>query len=291
MLFLWLVETPHIEKIYGSEGDESGKKGYTKANYFVIKNFDKFRSSDVSLIIIGILFTLTMYFGSINNGPLDSDFMFLSIAVVFRFLASFIIALILILQDRTKFWTKHFELIGQSKFDAFNEFKRLFNLLTTLQHLSFFFTAIRLFKLPEIEILMSPLYITQILIGIMLIGIARWSFNCVYSIIGEHGIFFGDFFFYNDDEPKLTYTGIYRYMNNPDVYLGHLWMYGIACFCSSLELFVLGFFGQTLHILFLQLIEKPRLKLLYKHSVRKYSSGVHKVIITQTKRLINKISD
>jgi hypothetical protein len=81
--------------------------------------------------------------------------------------------------------------------------------------------------------------------------------------------------------------GIYRFLNNPDVYLGHFWMYAVALLCSSWELFVVGFVAQSAHVVFLQLVEKPHLKAMYKAKVRPHSTAIEGAIKRNLSGLIS----
>lgn len=179
MLFCGYVESPHIEKIYGSDGGAGSHTG--RANIFIVKNFDPFRSSDIALVLIAILYISLIGIGSTPGGVLDDDMFFIASALFFRILASFSIAFVLVKQDSSQFWTKHFQDLGMSVADAFDNFKRLFNLLTTLQHISFLACAWRLFVLPQMEILMSPYFAARVVFAIMLMGLSHWSFTCCYG--------------------------------------------------------------------------------------------------------------
>ena len=79
-------------------------------------------------------------------------------------------------------------------------------------------------------------------------------------------------------EPFPTYTGIYQYLNNPDTYIGHLWVFGIALVCSSQELFSIAFVSYVIRIAFLNIVEKPHVRAVYKHRVRRSSSALGKKI-------------
>jgi phosphatidylethanolamine N-methyltransferase len=55
-------------------------------------------------------------------------------------------------------------------------------------------------------------------LGVGLIALQVWTSVSIYKSLREFGWFFGDFFF--DASSKLTYSGIYRFLNNPERVLG-----------------------------------------------------------------------
>jgi phosphatidylethanolamine N-methyltransferase len=297
MLFLQFVETPHIEKLYGTESSASSKTNGKTSNVFIVKNFDSFRASDVSLVISVAFMVIAVILGSWDeNSPLSSDAFFVFQAIFWRSVSSLVLAYVLVRQEKDKFWTEHFvKTLHSTKEEAFENWKRLFNLLTSLQHVSFLLCAYRLFKAPPLEEMFSGFFAARVIFAILLWGLTYWSFSSSFEILGDFGWFYGDFFLDPPEFAQLTYTGIYRYINNPDVYLGHVWMYAVAILCSSWELFVVGFAAQSAHVVFLQLVEKPHLRAIYSNKVREHSTAVEGVLkrklTTLRKQLVRKVKE
>jgi phospholipid N-methyltransferase len=77
---------------------------------------------------------------------------------------------------------------------------------------------------------------------------------------------------------RPSYEGIYRYINNPDAYLGHLWMYGYALICSSPDLCVVALLSHAMKIAFLQAVEKPHFRQVYKQHARVHSTALSRAI-------------
>jgi len=85
-------------------------------------------------------------------------------------------------------------------------------------------------------------------------------------------------------ELRPSYNSIYRYINNPEAYLGHLWMYGYSLICSSYDLMAVAFLTHAMKIAFLQTVEQPHVRQVYQQHVRKHtpledaiSSRAHKI--------------
>jgi phosphatidylethanolamine N-methyltransferase len=154
---------------------------------------------------------------------------------------------------------------------------------------AFLLCAWRLFQIPPLPFLLSSPYAARVLVAIMLMGLSHWSFASSFELLGDFGWYYGDFFLPRTQKAKLTYTGIYRYINNPDVYLGNLWLFAVALLCNSWELFVVSFAAQSAHICFLQLVEKPHLRAIYENQVRPHSTAVEAALKRSVRPLQEKV--
>ena len=103
-------------------------------------------------------------------------------------------------------------------------------------------------------------------LGAGLIALQVWTSVSIYKSLREFGWFFGDFFF--DASSKLTYSGIYRFLNNPERVLGLAGVWGAALITSSGVIVFLALLSHILSLAFIQLVERPHMQKLYGRSLR-----------------------
>jgi phosphatidylethanolamine N-methyltransferase len=279
LLFLVSVENPHIEKIYGAnyslqQEQESLQshlieKGYTtgeRKESILLFNMDLLRASDFVLLVscIYIAFFTT---------SIESKLFHVLHVVFWRLFQSGFLGLILNAQSISQFYTRLYEKRGGNKQQAFKSWKNLYNFALTLNHIVFVTFALRMtfdnafasgrgfFGLIRDVEWMSVL---QIMAGVILIILNVWQSYSCYEVLGDFGWYYGDFFIEKKDIPvKLQYTGIYRYLNNPELVLGFAAYFGLALISHSWLVFGMSVFTQAVSWLFINLVEKPHMQKLY----------------------------
>ncbi|KAI1790528.1 phosphatidylethanolamine N-methyltransferase [Ganoderma leucocontextum] len=111
--------------------------------------------------------------------------------------------------------------------------------------------------------------------GALMIGLHIWSGLESYEVLGLFGWYFGDFFI-EDFPSHVEYTGIYRYLNNPEV-IGGATFFGLALVSGSKLIFALAVLRHLAHWWFLSKVENPHMRKLYGDSIRS-DAGFVKVI-------------
>lgn len=295
--FLVLVENPHIEKTYnppparkqvaadqsGNVLDDSASRtesvssgdAVASASASVtsngqpmmhdmlgLSNFDMHRVTDSSVLLMQLLVcALTV----LTPSTPMYQFFFVLNAALCRLWCSAGMGYILHSQSNYKSWTRHFLKYGESTEEAWRQWKGTYHVSMVLCYASFVAAAWKVYTIPSDW--GYGLVLLRHVLGAGLITLQIWTAVSIYDSLGEFGWFFGDFFF--DESPKLTYGGIYRFLNNPERVIGLAGVWGAALITKSLPMAFLALLSHTLSIAFIQLVERPHMQKLYGRSLRR----------------------
>lgn len=301
--FLIIVETPHIDRIYNAPPPRRTRQNSEKigfedrpstahsdtafadggAIYDSVKqpapmhhivgpqNTDFHRSIDLTVVLLSLyMFCLS----TLTPDTLTTRSLLFIHASIWRLWYSFGLGYILDRQSKKKNWTRHFIKYGDTKEEAWRQWKSLYHLSTIMCHASFAAAAWKMYILPHDWF--YGLTLLRHVLGVGLIALQLWTAMSVYDSLGEFGWFCGDFFF---DPPasNLTYSGIYRFLNNPERVLGLAGVWGAALITWNAPMFYLAATAHILNLVFLQFVEKPHMTRLYGQKLRDVS-GVSKTV-------------
>jgi phosphatidylethanolamine N-methyltransferase len=290
--FLVWVENPHIERTYNSpppgrrlsvsdaangrdntsDSQRSNSDNFWDTvdgrqmssdvhNILGIQNIDLYRTIDSSvLVLVLFIFLLTVL---TPNSPFHQA-LFVANAAIWRLWYSVGIGYMLNRQSEKKKWTRHFVKYGESTREAWRQWKGTYHLCMTLCYTSFVAAAWKMYSLPADWSYGWALL--KHVIGFGLVALQIWVSVSIYDSLGEFGWFFGDFFF--NQSPRLTYGGIYRFLNNPERVLGLAGVWGVALITSSRAIFCLALLSHTLSLAFIQFVERPHMQKLYGRHLR-----------------------
>lgn len=103
-----------------------------------------------------------------------------------------------------------------------------------------------------------------------MVALQGWTSWSIYEGLGEFGWFYGDFFLLNDTPAtaNLTYTGIYRYLNNPEKIVGQAAYFGLALLAYSPRLLLLAILSLITNMVFLEYVERPHMGKVYGEQLR-----------------------
>ncbi|KAL4946371.1 hypothetical protein BDV06DRAFT_182875 [Aspergillus oleicola] len=294
--FLVLVENPHIEKTYNpppprkrtineqdvvstsSQPSDSPKAPSLSEeiaphaptfnspppavhNLLGLHNLDLHRTTDTSSILVQFLmFSLTV----LTPSTPGYQILFVVNAAVWRLWYSVGIGYLLDRQSNCKSWTRHFVKYGETPHEAWYQWKGTYHLSMIMCYASFIAAVWKMYTLPSDW--GYGLAILRHVLGAGLISLQIWTSVSIYESLGEFGWFYGDFFF--DESPKLTYNGIYRFLNNPERVLGLAGVWGAVLITTSGTVAFLAFLSHILSLGFIQFVERPHMQKLYGQSLR-----------------------
>jgi phosphatidylethanolamine N-methyltransferase len=304
MIFLAVVESPHIEKTYNapppptkrvdttSEPSTPDRLQYQSRllnnssngtpfsllpstpspvhNLIGIQNFDVFRVTDVAAVVLQLNLYIIAF---LTPSTVTWRVFFVLSATFWRLCYSIGIGFILDRQSNKKRWTRHFVKYGESTEEAWRQWKGIYHLSMVMCYTSFICATWKMYHLPEDWT--YGMTLLRHVIGIAAIALQVWTVTSIYESLGEFGWFFGDFFF--DGPQKLTYDGIYRFLNNPERTIGLAGVWGAAILTWSKAIFFLALLSHILTLCFIQFVERPHMQKLYRQSLRE-TSGVSKNI-------------
>ena len=299
LAFLVWVENPHIEKTYNSppprrrqsESEpsdlEQSNSNLADSDYNIytapplasptqpspvhnligLNNIDLHRVTDTSVLLLQ--FYLLALVLLTPSTPLYQA-LFVINAVVWRLWYSMGVGYILNRQSAKKKWTRHFLKYGESTEEAWRQWKGTYHLAMIMCYASFTAASWKMYELPDDW--QRRMVLLRHVIGASLVALQIWTSVSIYGSLGEFGWFFGDFFF--EHSKRLTYGGIYRYLNNPERVIGLAGVWGAALITGSRAIFALALLSHVLTLAFLQFVERPHMQKLYGQSLRRESGFV-----------------
>ncbi|EKD21632.1 uncharacterized protein L3040_004856 [Drepanopeziza brunnea f. sp. 'multigermtubi'] len=230
-------------------------------NLVGIGNIDLFRITDVSVLLLQLCVIIIT---AVSPSTPVSRALFVLNAVLWRLWYTVGLGIILDRQSNDKIWTRHFLKFGEGTEEAWRQWKGIYHMSMNMCWVSFIAATWKMYSLPASWVADNTLLMH--IIGFTLVALQVWTAVSIYQSLGEFGWFFGDFFF--DHDRKLTYSGIYRYLNNPERIIGLMGLWGAVFLTRSTSIFFLALLSHVLSLCFIQLVEKPHMQRLYGRHLR-----------------------
>ncbi|KAJ2827820.1 phosphatidylethanolamine N-methyltransferase [Coemansia furcata] len=248
----------------------------------IFKNFDLFRASDI-LIMLLLAYSVGIPLGFMWATGHVRLVLVYSICqcvgwILFRTL---VLGFLLKRQSTSQLITRWYIKHGGNGEEAFSSWRAVFNTATIMTYGSFGLVALAAYHWGDADYGNLILFHT---LGLLLIAFHVWSSRSVYETLGDFGWFYGDFFARDSSmlslapaDIKLYYTGIYRYLNNPEKVIGQAAFYGLALISRSWAVFALALLLQICYFLFSAYVETPHMEKTYGAQVRRESGIVRTV--------------
>ncbi|KAJ3537122.1 hypothetical protein NM688_g6733 [Phlebia brevispora] len=253
---------------------------YFRKDAILLHNIDLLRAVDFQLVLFISYVLVSVFLPSLS--PKASLALYCAHALAWCLFHSFGLGLLLRAQGERKFLVRHFlkhyhyprgDNGKGALYEAFSNWKSIYNMSMCMTYASFIGLAWKTYSIPNDWTVGNELL--RHTLGAMLIVVHIWTMLEQYEVLGMFGWFFGDFFM-EQFSAQLEYTGIYRYLNNPEIMSGAAF-FGLALISGSKLVFTLAVIRHLSQLWFLSKVEHPHMRKLYGDSLRS-DAGFVKVI-------------
>ena len=271
--FLVFFENPHMDRTYGTREPLSRRTGAHDLHFRLFHNdnvlfshVDPFRATDFLLVLV------TAYALALAL-PRPGVYTLFAHALLWRVFHSFGLGHALRAQSEhqwlVRHFVKHYHYASEREaiVDAFANWKVVYNASLVLTYVSFGVLAVRAYSSS------AGGAVLRYVLGVLLILLHMWSARSSFRVLGLFGWQYGDFFV-REYPQRLQYTGIYRFLNNPERTMGGAAFFGMALISGSALVGVAALVAFAAHWWFLSCVEGPHMRRVYGAGAVRGDSGV-----------------
>lgn len=295
LAFLILVETPHMDKIYGSPPAAEPRIPKTPSKespaMVLFGGFDAGRATDLMTALLVGSTLLVHWWGAFRPWTVLLEWL------LWRAIFCGILGYVLGRQDQSQFWTRYHQQRGRSITEAFANWKAIYNFALLMNWTAFLLATIRCYRLEHWHRWSMGGMLLRHTLGLLMILLQTWTSWSIYETLGPYGWFYGDFFHVSttndddnnvmaseedlkDEDPKsLLYdSGVYRYLNNPEKVVGQAAYFGLALIAGDWRIALLAIIAMVTNYAFLERVERPHMLRIYGADQLGRESGVVRAI-------------